>query len=69
MSFVMSPERMQLDISNLVGILVVMSTTMCVLKYRSIWVYSGWRDLIKFWKISAYISEKAHDRDIVTMEE
>ena len=31
-------------------------------------VHSGSRDLLKFWEISANISETVQDRDIVTME-
>ena len=40
-----------------------------MLKFCSIWAYAGSRDLLKFWKISANMSEMVRDRDIFTVED
>jgi len=58
---------MKLDISNLVCSLNVKSTAITRVKVLQ-WVHSGSRDLLKFWEISANISETVWDRDIVTLE-
>ena len=63
-------ERMKLDISNLVCRLNVKSTGIThvkVLQYGG--VHLGSRDLLKFWEISANISETVQDRHIVTTED
>ena len=40
-----------------------------MLKFCSMGVYLGSRDLLKVWEISANIPETVQDRDIVTMED
>ena len=40
-----------------------------MLKFCSMGVHSGSRDLLKFWEISANISETVQDKHIVTMED
>ena len=59
---------MKLDISNLVCRLNVKSTAITRVKVLQYGVHSGSRDLLKFWEISANISETVWDRDIVTVE-
>ena len=61
---------MKLDISNLVCRLKIKDTAIAhvkVLQYGG--VHSGSRDLLKFWEISANVSETVQDRDVVTMED
>ena len=65
----LSLEWMKLDISNLVCRLNIKSTGIThvkVLQHGGGHLRS--RDLFKFWKISANISETVHDRHIVIME-
>jgi len=40
-----------------------------MLQFFSMGVHSALRDLLKFWEVSANISEMVQDRDIVTMED
>jgi len=40
-----------------------------MLKFCSMGVHLGSRDLLKIWEISANVSEMVQDRDIVTMED
>jgi len=67
-----SLERMKLDISNLVCRLNAKSTRITqytiMLKFCSMGVRLRSRDLLKFWEISASISETVQDRHIVTVE-
>jgi len=46
-----------------------MSIDIFMLKFRSTEMSSGSHDLLKFWEISANISETVQDRDKVTMED
>ena len=62
-------ERMKLDISNLVCRLNVKSSAFTSVKVLQYGVHSGSRDLLKFWEISAIISETLQNRHIVTMED
>ena len=57
-----SLEWMKLDFSNLVCRLNVKSTGI------THGVHLKSRDLLKFWEISAIVSETVQDRHIVTME-
>jgi len=62
-------ERMKLDISNLVYRLNAKSTGIThvkVLQHGGAFLRS--RDPLKFWELSANISETVQDRHIVTME-
>jgi len=60
-----SLEQMKLYISNLVYKLNVKSTAITHVKVLQYMVHLGSRDLLKFWEISANISETVQDRDIV----
>jgi len=42
---------------------------MMMLKFCSVEVRSESRDLLKFWEISANVSETVQDRHVVTMED
>ena len=53
------------DISNLVYKLNAKSTAITHVKVLQYMVHLGSRDLLKFWEISANISETVQDRDIV----
>jgi len=60
---------MKLDISYFVCESIVMSIDIFMFKFRSTEMSSGSHDLLKFWEISANISETVQDRDKVTMED
>jgi len=63
-----SLERMKLDISNLVCRLNTKSTDITHVKVLQHGVRLSSRDLLKFWEISANISETVQDRHIVATE-
>jgi len=60
---------MNLDISILVCRLNGKNTGITHAKVLQYGVHSGSCDLLKFWEISANISETVQDRHIVTMED
>ena len=60
---------MKLDISNLVCRLIGKSTGITHVKVMQFGGAFRVSDLLKFWEISANISETVHDRDIVTVED
>jgi len=64
-----SLERMKLDISTLIWRSNVKSTGITDVKVLQFGVHAGSRNLLKFWEISANISETVQDRDIVTVED
>ena len=61
-------ERMKLDISNLVCRLNVKSTAITHVNVLQYGVHSVSRGLLKFWEISANISETVQDKHTVIME-
>jgi len=60
---------MKLDISTSVYRLNVKNTAITHVKIPQYGAHTGSRDFLKFWKITANISEMVQDRDIVTMED
>jgi len=64
-----SLERMKLYISNLVCRLNERVLALHMLKFCRMGVHLRSRDLLKFWEISAKISETVQNRDIVAVED
>ena len=70
MAQAISLERMKVDISNLVCRLDVNSNGITrVVRGLSMGAHSGSCNRLKFWEISAKISDTVQDRAIVVMED